>query len=81
MLGGPREADGLQVITGIPVTGPDVRQLAAAKHARLCNPTNVPPRPAGANAFWDRISLSTLGHLLLVRKDPGDAAATSACTP
>ena len=30
MLGGPREADGLQVITGIPVTGPDVRQLAAA---------------------------------------------------
>jgi hypothetical protein len=40
-----------------------------------------PMRPAGANAFRDRVSPSTLGHLLLMRKDPGGAAATSACTP
>ena len=82
MLGGPREADGLQVITGIPVTGPDVPQLAAANTRNSVIPQmSHRARPAGANAFWDRISLSTLGHLLLLRKDPGAAAATSACTP
>jgi hypothetical protein len=80
VLGSPAKADGLQVTTGIPVTGPDVRQLAAAD-ARGSVIPHMSDRADGANAFWDRISPSTPGRLLLVRKDPGGAAATSACTP
>jgi hypothetical protein len=82
VLGGPREADGLQVITGIPVTGPDVRQLAAAntrdsvipQMSHRAQPALMPSGTGSAfrlwvTFFWCERTLAAPQQPVLVRLD------------
>jgi len=82
VLGGPREADGLQVITGIPVTGPDVPQLAAANTRdsvipQMCHRAQPALMPSGTGSafrlwvtfFWCERTLAAPQQPVLVRLD------------
>src|SRR5947208_3018482 len=78
----PAKADGLQVITGIPVTGPDVRQLAAAEArdsvipfmSHRARPTLMPSGTGSARRlsvtfFWCDRTLAAPQQPVLVRLD------------